>query len=99
MLVVLTVALLARSVIALAQNRSPQVVQVTYERLAEWTCRIHTPTSSTIVGLGCGAEYWDPDPTHYEGWLELRDRYKALRRKKTNRDLPLSCPAICSRKS
>ena len=82
-LVVLTIALLARIVIELAQNRPPQVVEVTYERLAEWTRRIHTPTSSTIVGLGWGAEYWDPDPTHYEGWVELRDRYKALGRKKT----------------
>jgi hypothetical protein len=34
-----------------------------------------------LVGLGWGVEYWDHDPSRYEGWQELRDRGKALHRK------------------
>jgi len=35
------------------------------------------------VPLGSAAEYWDPEPTHYEGWQQLRDRLVALRRTPT----------------
>jgi hypothetical protein len=56
------------------------------DRLAQWSRRTNFPTSAR-AGLEWGAEYWDSDPTHYEGWSELRDLYKSLGRKRTKRDL------------
>jgi hypothetical protein len=56
------------------------------ERLSEWSKRVHFPRVAT-AHLGFGTEYWDPDPTHYEGWEQLRDRLAALGRTSTRRGL------------
>jgi hypothetical protein len=56
------------------------------ERLTGWYKRIVFPPAASAK-LGFGAEYWDPDPTHYEGWKQLRDRLTALGRTPTKRDL------------
>src|SRR5262249_3535257 len=50
------------------------------QRLSEWFRRSSFPSASK-VRLGAGAELWDSDPTHYEGWSELRDRLVALGRR------------------
>lgn len=49
------------------------------ERLSEWYDRVHYPRVSTVA-LGSADAYWDPDPMHYEGWEQLRDRMAALGR-------------------
>jgi hypothetical protein len=57
-----------------------------FERLTGWSRRVAFPQTASTK-LGFGAEYWDPDPTHYEGWEQLRDRLIALGRTPTKRDL------------
>lgn len=60
---------------------------MSHQRADDWFRRSKFP-SSAHAGLGWGVEYWDPDHTHYEGWLELRDHCVALGRTETNgRDL------------
>jgi hypothetical protein len=54
------------------------------QRLSEWFRRSSFPSASK-VRLGAGAELWDSDPTHYEGWSNLRDRLIALGRKPSKR--------------
>jgi hypothetical protein len=56
------------------------------ERLTEWHNRVHFPRVAKAP-LGFGFEYWDLNPTHYEGWEELRDRTAALGRQSTKRTL------------
>jgi hypothetical protein len=56
------------------------------DRLGEWHKRIHFPRTAK-AHLGFGAEHWDLDPKHYEGWEELRDRLVGLGRKPTKRRL------------
>jgi hypothetical protein len=56
------------------------------ERLSEWLKRVNFPEVAAVP-LGSGAEYWDSDPRHYEGWEQLRDRLEALGRKSTNSGL------------
>lgn len=56
------------------------------ERTVDWFRRSRFPDGAHAP-LGWGAEYWDADATHYEGWEELRDRYAALGRKRTKREL------------
>ena len=55
-------------------------------RFAQWWHRSHFPSSATTP-LGFGAESWYSDPTHYEGWAQLRDRYEALGRRYTKSQL------------
>jgi hypothetical protein len=55
-------------------------------RFSEWYQRSHF-TAASRAGLGRGAELWNPDPTHYEGWSELQNRLVALGRKPTRRML------------
>ncbi len=54
------------------------------QRLSDWFRR-SSFSSVSKVRLGAGAELWDSDPTHYEGWSDLRDRLLALGRKPTKR--------------
>ena len=56
------------------------------ERLGEWSKRVHVPRVATAP-LGFGTEYWDPDPTQYEGYEQLRERMAALGRTSTKCDL------------
>jgi hypothetical protein len=56
------------------------------QRSTEWHRRQYFPSTAN-ARLGWGAEYWDLDPTHYEGWSELRDRHAALGRRRANNDL------------
>jgi hypothetical protein len=55
-------------------------------RLNEWSKRVAFPSVASAP-LGFGTEYWDPDPMHYEGWEQLRDRLMALGRTSTKREL------------
>ena len=55
-------------------------------RFARWWHRAYFPSSST-TRLGFGAESWYSDPTHYEGWEQLRDRYEALGQRYTKSQL------------
>jgi hypothetical protein len=50
-----------------------------FERLTGWSRRVILPQTAS-ARLGFGGEYWDLDPTHYEGWEQLRDRLTALGR-------------------
>lgn len=56
------------------------------QHLSEWFRR-SSFSSASKIRLGAPAELWDSDPTHYEGWSELRDRLVALGRKPTRRML------------
>ena len=47
------------------------------KRLDEWWRRVAFPKVAK-ASLGFGSEYWDPDPSHYEGCEQLRARYAAL---------------------
>ena len=55
-------------------------------RFAQWWHRAYFP-SNAAARLGFGAESWYSDPTHYEGWEQLRDRYEALGRRCTKSQL------------
>jgi hypothetical protein len=57
-----------------------------FERLTGWSRRVILPQTAS-ARLGFGGEYWDLDPTHYEGWEQLRDRLTALGRTPTKRGL------------
>ena len=57
-----------------------------FQRLTGWSKRVAFPKAAS-VHLGFGAEYWDPDPSHYEGWEQLRDRLTTLGRTPTKRHL------------
>ena len=56
------------------------------ERLTGWYRRVLFPPVAWVK-LGAVTVYWDPNPTHYEGWKQLRDRLTALGRTPTKRDL------------
>lgn len=58
------------------------------KRLAEWHNRVAFPKVAK-ASLGFGSEYWDPDPSHYEGCEQMRARYAALGR--TLSDPELAC--------
>lgn len=49
------------------------------KRLTEWHNRVAFPKVAKAK-LGFGSEYFDPDPSHYEGCEQLRARYAALGR-------------------
>jgi hypothetical protein len=55
-------------------------------RHTEWSKRIHFRGIGKVP-FAFVSEYWDPDPSNYEGWDLLRDRYIALGRKWTKREL------------
>jgi hypothetical protein len=50
-------------------------------RTVEWFRRKDFPASAKAP-LGWGVEYWDSDPTHYEGWETVRDRVVAVRHRR-----------------
>ncbi len=56
------------------------------DSLSRWFGHIHFPRGVKAF-LGFGYEYWNLDPQLYEGWEQLRDRLKALGRKRTKREL------------
>jgi hypothetical protein len=56
------------------------------KRFTEWHNRVTFPKVAKAK-LGFGAEYWDPDPNHYEGCEQLRARYTALGRIVADSDL------------
>lgn len=51
-----------------------------------WYNRVKSPPSG-LAPLGFGAEYWDSNPEHYEGWQQLRDRFKRLTMMRGRRQL------------
>ena len=55
-------------------------------RFAQWWHRAYFPSNST-TRLGFGAETWYSDPTHYEGWEQLRDRFEDLGQRYTKSQL------------
>jgi hypothetical protein len=57
-----------------------------FERLTGWFRCVSFPQTASAK-LGFGVEYWDLDPTHYEGWEQLRDCLTALGRTPTKRNL------------
>jgi len=56
------------------------------QRLVEWSNRIQF-SDAAHAPLGFGFEYWDLDPTHYEGWQQLEARLAELGRRSTRRGL------------
>ena len=56
------------------------------DQLNEWWKLVKFPTCAKAP-LGFGSEYWNPNPTVYEGWEQLRDRHLALGRTLKKREL------------
>ena len=54
--------------------------------MSAWFKRVHWPEAGEAA-LGFGYEWWDLDPTHYEGHQELRARLQKLHRKTMKREL------------
>ncbi|HSF16139.1 MAG TPA: hypothetical protein VLK65_11360 [Vicinamibacteria bacterium] len=57
----------------------PNSIQFMMSKLSEWHNRVAFPKVAK-ASLGFGSEYWDPDPSQYEGCEQLRTRYAALSR-------------------
>jgi len=51
-----------------------------------WWTQIHFPKNAK-ASLGFGSEYWVSSASNYEGWEQLRDRYKRLGRRYSTRDI------------
>jgi hypothetical protein len=55
-------------------------------KTAGWFHRANSPQRSRVP-LGFAGEFWEPDPSHYQGAAELKARFRPLGYKKTKRQL------------